>query len=224
MGMVERDECEGYNTQVDVWACGVILYTLLVGFPPFWHRKQLMMIRLIMEGRFSFSSPDWRDITDPPKDLINLLLVVDPNKRITVKQALQHVFLQVPGGVEEITKVPFDARKCFKLTIIRVRFLVRLKRLKTTPEPLSLERASVNPYSMRMFRRTIDGAAFQVYSHWVKRGEGQNRAAMFEHLPKTELKKAGKSTDLVLGTRETRNLQKSFRVGCRTSVDHGMQY
>jgi phosphorylase kinase gamma subunit len=43
--MVERDECDGYGQEVDVWACGVILYTLLVGFPPFWNRKQLAMIR-----------------------------------------------------------------------------------------------------------------------------------------------------------------------------------
>jgi serine/threonine protein kinase len=43
--MVERDECDGYGKEVDVWACGVILYTLLVGFPPFWNRKQLAMIR-----------------------------------------------------------------------------------------------------------------------------------------------------------------------------------
>ena len=44
--MVETSECEGYGLEVDIWACGVILYTLLVGFPPFWHRKQLLMIRL----------------------------------------------------------------------------------------------------------------------------------------------------------------------------------
>jgi serine/threonine protein kinase len=43
--MVERDECDGYGMEVDIWACGVILYTLLVGFPPFWNRKQLAMIR-----------------------------------------------------------------------------------------------------------------------------------------------------------------------------------
>lgn len=35
----------------------------LVGCPPFWHRKQLVMLRNIMEGKYSFSSPEWADIT-----------------------------------------------------------------------------------------------------------------------------------------------------------------
>jgi len=36
--------------------------------------------------------------------------------------------------------------------------------------------------------QVIDGCAFRVYGHWVKKGEGQNRAALFENTPKTELK------------------------------------
>lgn len=45
------------------WACGVIMFTLLVGCPPFWHRKQMVMLRNIMEGKYSFTSPEWADIT-----------------------------------------------------------------------------------------------------------------------------------------------------------------
>lgn len=35
----------------------------LVGCPPFWHRKQMVMLRNIMEGKYSFSSPEWDGIT-----------------------------------------------------------------------------------------------------------------------------------------------------------------
>jgi serine/threonine protein kinase len=52
------------------WACGVILFTLLAGSPPFWHRKQLLMLRMIMEGRYQFSSPEWDDRSDTVKDLV----------------------------------------------------------------------------------------------------------------------------------------------------------
>lgn len=39
------------------------MFTLLVGCPPFWHRKQMIMLRNIMEGKYSFTSPEWADIT-----------------------------------------------------------------------------------------------------------------------------------------------------------------
>ena len=45
------ENAAGYGQEVDIWACGVIMYTLLVGFPPFWHRKQMITLRNIMEGR-----------------------------------------------------------------------------------------------------------------------------------------------------------------------------
>lgn len=53
------------------WACGVIMFTLLVGCPPFWHRKQMVMLRNIMEGKYSFTSPEWADISG---ELIHLTL------------------------------------------------------------------------------------------------------------------------------------------------------
>ncbi|TRY73052.1 hypothetical protein TCAL_03371 [Tigriopus californicus] len=89
-GMLEAHECNGYSFEVDAWACGVIMYTLLCGCPPFWHRRQILMIRLICEGRYSFSSPEWDNITDEAKDLISKLLVVNPNNRLTISQALNH--------------------------------------------------------------------------------------------------------------------------------------
>lgn len=68
------------------------MFTLLVGCPPFWHRKQMVMLRNIMEGKYSFTSPEWTDITDAPKDLIRKLLVVEPLKRISIREALDHPF------------------------------------------------------------------------------------------------------------------------------------
>jgi len=200
-GMVEKDECTGYGQEVDVWACGVVLYTLLVGFPPFWHRKQLMMIRQIMEGKYSFASAEWADISQSPKDLISKMLVVDPNTRLNINQCLNHDFFHTNrsrrGSLAKLStdtspNIPtktFNPRKAWRLVILTVKFLVRIRRLKATPEPLSLKTASKSPYKMRMFRKVIDGAAFRVYGHWVKRGEGQNRAAMFELSPKREVKK-----------------------------------
>lgn len=47
-----------------------------------------------MEGKYSFTSPEWADISEPPKDLIRKLLVVEPGQRISLRDALEHPFFQ----------------------------------------------------------------------------------------------------------------------------------
>lgn len=47
------------------------LCTRLAGFPPFWHRKRMVMLRDIMGGRYEFVSPEWDDISEGPKDLVS---------------------------------------------------------------------------------------------------------------------------------------------------------
>ncbi|XP_037935860.1 phosphorylase b kinase gamma catalytic chain, skeletal muscle/heart isoform isoform X6 [Teleopsis dalmanni] len=173
----------GYSKEVDIWACGVIMFTLLVGCPPFWHRKQMVMLRNIMEGKYSFTSPEWADISEDPKDLIRKCLVVDPAQRITVKEVLRHPFFN-----QMLRKQSrFNARKKFQYVILVVRAMIRIRRLRYTAEPLHVEDAIRDPYRVKVLRKVIDGCAFRVYGHWVKKGEGQNRAALFENTPRTEL-------------------------------------
>ncbi|XP_018574202.1 phosphorylase b kinase gamma catalytic chain, skeletal muscle/heart isoform isoform X2 [Anoplophora glabripennis] len=178
------EDAPGYSFEVDIWACGVIMYTLLVGCPPFWHRKQMVMLRNIMEGKFSFSSPEWADISEPPKDLIRKLLVVDPKQRISIKDALKHPFFQTV----KLQQREFNAKRKFQWAILVIRAMIRIQRLRYTPEPLSLDTARSDPYRLKLIRKIVDGCAFRVYGHWVKKGEGQNRAALFENTQKTELK------------------------------------
>ncbi|XP_035448055.1 phosphorylase b kinase gamma catalytic chain, liver/testis isoform isoform X2 [Spodoptera frugiperda] len=179
------DDAPGYGKEVDIWACGVIMFTLLVGCPPFWHRKQMVMLRNIMEGKYSFTSPEWADISDDPKDLIRRLLVVEPSERLGIIDALNHPFFNTMA----IKSGGFNARGKLRVALVAVRAAVRLRRLPhAAARSLPLADALRDPYTMRVLRKVIDGCAFRVYGHWVKKGEGQNRAALFENTPKTELK------------------------------------
>ncbi|XP_045771219.1 phosphorylase b kinase gamma catalytic chain, skeletal muscle/heart isoform isoform X2 [Maniola jurtina] len=179
------EDAPGYGKEVDVWACGVIMFTLLVGCPPFWHRKQMVMLRNIMEGKYSFTSPEWADISEDPKNLIRRFLVVDPSERIEIDDALMHPFFNTVA----IKASGFNARAKLRLAMVTVRAAVRLRHLPhTSARAIPLCDALRDPYAMRALRKVIDGCAFRVYGHWVKKGEGQNRAALFENTPKTELK------------------------------------
>lgn len=173
----------GYGCEVDMWACGVILYTLLSGSPPFWHRRQMIMLRMIMEGKYSFSSPEWDDISENAKELIKNLLIVDKTKRFTADQALNSPFF---AREPMPTKRAFYPRKTFRVYIIAVLMLSRLKTLRN--KPIRTMDLVENPYRFKTYRKLIDSAAFTIYGHWVKKGEQQNRAALFEFEPKCDLK------------------------------------
>ena len=56
---------------------GHLIFCRLVGFPPFWHRKQLVMLRNIMEGRYEFVSPEWDDISDTAKDMVSEFFFIE---------------------------------------------------------------------------------------------------------------------------------------------------
>ncbi|XP_032526426.1 phosphorylase b kinase gamma catalytic chain, liver/testis isoform isoform X2 [Danaus plexippus] len=179
------EDAPGYGMEVDIWACGVIMFTLLVGCPPFWHRKQMVMLRNIMEGRYSFTSPEWADISEDPKDLIRRLLVVDPAQRIALEDALTHQFFHTKSLKSGVC----TPRSRLRVALLAVLSAVRLRRLPhAAARSLPLVDAETDPYSVRLLRKVIDGCAFRVYGHWVKKGEGQNRAALFENTPRTELK------------------------------------
>ncbi|KAF6204096.1 hypothetical protein GE061_002436 [Apolygus lucorum] len=206
------NDTAGYRQAVDVWACGVIMYTLLVGCPPFWHRKQIIMLRNIMEGNYSFASPEWADVSEEAKDLITRLLVVDPSERLSVKGALAHAFFHpmmwdtdiaplkaslapqssrlsvITGIVDQLKAQAFNPRKKFKFVLLVVRAAIRLSHMAFQPKQIPIAASRRDPYTIKVLRKVIDNCAFKVYGHWVKKGEGQSRAALFEMSPKTELK------------------------------------
>uniref|UniRef100_A0AAR2LVI6 calcium/calmodulin-dependent protein kinase n=1 Tax=Pygocentrus nattereri TaxID=42514 RepID=A0AAR2LVI6_PYGNA len=72
---------------------GVILYILLVGYPPFWDEDQHRLYQQIKAGAYDFPSPEWDTVTPEAKDLINKMLTINPAKRITAAEALKHPWI-----------------------------------------------------------------------------------------------------------------------------------
>jgi hypothetical protein len=85
---------ERYSKSVDMWAMGCVLYTLLCGFPPFYDESIQVLTEKVARGQYTFLSPWWDDISKPAQDLVSHLLTVDPNKRYTIREFLNHPWIR----------------------------------------------------------------------------------------------------------------------------------
>lgn len=82
-----------YNEKCDIWSCGVILYILLSGMPPFNGQSDQEIMKKVRVGKFSFSDPCWANCSDKAKDLITKLLTYDCDQRPSAEAALQHPWI-----------------------------------------------------------------------------------------------------------------------------------
>ncbi|KAM1018489.1 hypothetical protein ACFX13_040714 [Malus domestica] len=78
------------TSKSDMWALGVILYILLSGYPPFIAQSNRQKQQMIMAGEFSFYEKTWKGISLSAKQLISSLLKVDPDKRPSAQELLDH--------------------------------------------------------------------------------------------------------------------------------------
>ncbi len=78
----------GHSFEVDTWAIGVILYTMLIGRPPFECSDAKEVYKRIMS--LDFEIPAFPRMSNAAKDLIKRVLVTDPFKRPTLDQIVAH--------------------------------------------------------------------------------------------------------------------------------------
>ena len=83
-----------YNEKCDLWSCGVIMYILLSGKPPFDGDDDKEILEKIKIGQYDLNEYPFPSLSDESKDLIKKLLEYDPNKRISASEALQHPWFQ----------------------------------------------------------------------------------------------------------------------------------
>ena len=95
---------KGYTDKVDVFAAGVILYTLFCGKPPFYGLNNVEIKQSIMEGDWEFDGSEWKDVSSAAKDLITRMLNPNPNKRISSKDILVHTWVVYSKEEESYTK------------------------------------------------------------------------------------------------------------------------
>ncbi|XP_031679368.1 calcium/calmodulin-dependent protein kinase type II subunit gamma isoform X5 [Oncorhynchus mykiss] len=157
-----------YGKPVDIWACGVVLYILLVGYPPFWDEDQHKLYQQIKAGAYDFPSPEWDTVTPEAKNLINQMLTINPAKRITADQALKHPWICQRSTVASMMHRQetveclrkFNARRKLKGAILTTMLVTRnfsVGRQHTSPAATTSTAALASEACKSLLNKKSDG-------------------------------------------------------------------
>ncbi|XP_072277551.1 ribosomal protein S6 kinase alpha-1 isoform X2 [Pyxicephalus adspersus] len=87
---------QGYDEGCDIWSLGILLYTMLAGYTPFANGPEDTPDEILLRigsGKFTLKGGNWNTVSESAKDLVSRMLHVDPHRRLTARQVLQHEWI-----------------------------------------------------------------------------------------------------------------------------------
>jgi calcium-dependent protein kinase len=129
-----------YGPEVDIWSAGVILYILLCGVPPFWAETEQGVARAILRGAADFDREPWPRISRAAKSLVRQMLDVDPRRRPTAQQVLDHPWLH---HAARAPNVPLGDVVRARLKQFSLMNRLKKKAMRVIAEHLSVEEVEV---------------------------------------------------------------------------------
>jgi len=124
-----------YDQQSDMWSCGVIMFLLLGGDLPFAGRSQKQLFRNIVMGNYEFQEEGWAHVSEQAIDLVKKLLVTDPSKRLSSREAMASPWMRQRGTMLGKNNLQFtsqrlkgfNARMKLRASMIAVSSIVSLR-------------------------------------------------------------------------------------------------
>jgi len=102
---VTRNE---YNEKCDIWSCGVLMYILIVGRPPFYGYSVNEFMDSLAKGKFDMSSKLFENVSEMAKELIKKLLVFDYKERISAEEALNSNWIKFHRNKKKSMNIAFE--------------------------------------------------------------------------------------------------------------------
>jgi calcium-dependent protein kinase len=146
---------EKYDEKCDIWSCGVILYILLSGYPPFNGDTDVDIMKSVRKGVYDFNTDEWRNVSSEAKDLITNMLKYDPNLRFSARQVMAHNWFK---KANDLTKLTLN-----KSTI------ANMKKFKTNKR---LEEAAINFIVTQLIGKEDKHKLQEQFERWDKNGDG----------------------------------------------------
>ena len=181
-----------YGPEADIWSCGVILYILLSGVPPFWGETEQQIFDSILKGDLDLASDPWPSISEAAKECVRKMLTQDPRVRATADAVLQHDWMKENGSARD---TPLD-----NVVLTRLRGFAGMNKLKK--EALKVIAGGMSPEEiagLRVLFEEIDAdgsgsiTVDELKAAMAKRGSAVARAEMEALLASIDLDATGES-------------------------------
>lgn len=100
-----------YGKEADIWSCGVMLYILLSGMPPFYGDNEQQIFDSILRNKVDFDTDPWPKVSAPAKECVRRMLERDPSKRATATEVLNHEWVKENGVAGDVEIEPEVLRR-----------------------------------------------------------------------------------------------------------------
>jgi calcium-dependent protein kinase len=147
---------EKYDEKCDIWSCGVIMYILLCGYPPFNGETDNEILNKIKTGKYVFPEEEWDNISDEAKDLISKMLEFNPGNRLSASDCLTHKWLT------ENTKKVIDTKFSIKC----------LNNMKKFHAERKLQQAALTYIVNHLLSKEEKNELLELFQAFDKNGDG----------------------------------------------------
>ena len=100
-----------YDFKCDIWSCGVILYIMLCGYPPFRGNSEDAILNAVSRGYFSFAGKEWALVSSEAKSLIMYMLTRNPLRRPSAAEVFNTGWIQNVNKQHKDIQLPMKSLK-----------------------------------------------------------------------------------------------------------------